>query len=204
MAKQNNKFTKIIIRNLVVIVVMMILGAIFAGMYAKHKQNTTYTSEVNVIIGHNLAKGEHRNTNVLADINMMPSYKDMANDSQILEATRNLLSKKMRSEYSANELSGVIDFRNRPNSLLLNISATTSSKSKSVTIANATAKAVKNEFPKIDPGVGSIRILGKAREKNTESITKPSIKKYAVLGTALGLLLGMIVSFSITSWKHFI
>ena len=51
MAKQNNKFTKIIIRNLVVIVVMMILGAIFAGMYAKHKQSTTYTSEVNVIIG---------------------------------------------------------------------------------------------------------------------------------------------------------
>ncbi|WP_242364368.1 capsular biosynthesis protein [Limosilactobacillus antri] len=204
MAKQNNKFTKIIIRNLVVIVVMMIIGALFAGMYAKHKQSTSYTSESNVIIGHNLTRNNHRNTNVLADINMMPSYKEMASDSQVLEATRNLLSKKMRSEYSVNELSGVISFRSRPDSLVLNISATTSSKNKSVAIVNAAAKAVKNEFPKMDPGVGSIRILGKAREKNTESTTRPSIKKYVVLGTALGLLLGMIISFSITSWKHFI
>ena len=46
-------------------------------------------------------------------------------------------------------------------------------------------------------------MLSKANEENVDTITKPSAKKYAVVGAALGVLVGMILSFSVTSVRHF-
>lgn len=204
MIKKMNEFKTVIIKNVLFIIIMMILGAVAFGLYAKHKQKTIYTSDVGVVVGRVSSERVHRNTSVLADINMMPTYRDMANDNRITERTYKYLPKKVRKKLTITELSDVINFETHPDSLILHIKATTDSKNNSVNIVNATAKAIKYEFPKVDPEIGTVKVLSKAKSQNTISKTKPSIKKYAILGMALGLLLGMIISFFITSWTKFI
>ena len=64
-------------------------------------------------------------------------------------------------------------------------------------------KAFQKKLPQIDKNAGSVSLLSKANEENVDTITKPSAKKYAVVGAALGVLVGMILSFSVTSVRHF-
>ena len=71
----------------------------------------------------------------------------------------------------------------------------------SVKIANAVAEAAQTQLPKYSPNNSNVRILTRATRDNVSAKTTPSVKKYVVLGAALGLLVGMILSFSITTWK---
>ncbi len=196
-----NELIKIVCKNIIVILIFTIIGGIGAGLYANHKKTTIYTAATNVFAGRNLAKTNYKNSQVMAELNMIDSYKDMINDSQVLEKAHNNLPKKLRHKYTVNDLEDAINVDSHPQSLVLTIRSKAGTPEDATDIVNATATATHEELPKIIPGGGEFKQLGKARKSDAGSITSPSIKKYVLLGGAIGLLIGMIFSFAVTTWK---
>lgn len=200
--KQNLKgISKIVFKNLIIIVICVILGGGCAGLYAKHKQTTTYSARTNIVIGHNLDRNNYRNSTVLSDLNMMDTYEDQIKDPQVMRRSHALLSKKLRHKYSVKDLTEDIHTSSEDHSLVMEIRATGKSASASTKIANAVAHAFKDEFRSMNPSSAEVKLLAPARESDAVSKTSPSAKKYAVLGAALGALIGMLIAFGWTSYK---
>lgn len=196
-----NEITKLVWKNALTIIIFMIIGALSAGLYAKHKRTTIYMARTNVLVGHNLNHTNYKNSTVQADLNMVGSYKDMIRDPQVMNQAYKNLPKKMRHRYSAKDVADDVDVSAQPQSLVLSIKARASSPKVVTEMVNATSKAVQKELPKMSPNVGEVKPLARAHVKDADSITTPSTKKYVVLGAALGILVGMMVSFAVTTWK---
>lgn len=196
-----NEITKLVWKNIITIVIFMLIGALAAGLYAKHKKTTVYMAKTNVLVGHNLNYTNYKNSTVLADLNMVSSYKDMINDPQVMNQAKKNLPKKLRHHYSAKDIAGDVSVDTHPQSLVLSIKAKAKSPRIATEMVNATSKATHQELPKMSPNVGEVKPLAKARVKDAGSSTTPSTKKYVVLGAALGILAGMLASFAVTTWK---
>lgn len=195
---------KIIRKNIILILSFIIVGAVIGGSYAKLKKKTTFTAQTNIIVGHNLNHANHRNSTVLADLNMMDSYTKLVKDRQVLNVARKQLPKKMKKKFTVSDIGSSVSVDNHPHSVIIRISSSASSAKDATLIVNAVANAASKELVKIDPGIGHVRKLAPARTTDANLKTTPSIKKYLVLGAALGLLIGMIISFSLTTWQKFI
>lgn len=184
--------------SVVVIIICAVLGGGLFGLYAKHKKSTTYTASRSVLISHNLKDNEHANNGqapmTQADLGMMKTYQNIAENSDVARLTHQLLPKKVRHHYSAHDLQGVISARTNDQSLILKISAHTSRAKDAPVIANAASRAFKQELPRVQPGAGHVSLLGRATEESTESHSHPSIKKYGLVGIVLGGLAGIIIS----------
>lgn len=198
---RTNELIVIVFKNIIVIGVFAVIGGICAGLYAKHKQTTIYTSATSIFIGHNLDQTNYKNSQVMADLNMVDSYKDIINDFQVMEEAHSRLPKKLRHMYTVSDLRDAINVDSHPQSLVLTIKSQADTPKAATEIVNATATAARKEIPKSIPNAGEIRLLGKAKKDNVGSITTPSIKKYIILGTSIGLLIGMLISFAVTTWK---
>lgn len=170
-------------------------------MLARHKQTITYTAERSIMISHNL-NAKRARSQVSADLAMIPTYEDMIKGRQVTESTWKSLPKNIRKNTSIKLLSDSIDTNNRPDSLIITIKATTKDAKQSVAFVNNTAMAAKKELPKMQQGIGEVHVYPKATLKNTSSEKHSSIKKWTLVGTALGIVAGMLISFVITTWKH--
>ncbi len=199
---------KNILKSLVIVIVLAILGGSLMGVHAQKKQLTTYTARTNIIVSHDLNNVSNENTDdgqtiVNADLNMMPTYEDIAKNITISKQAKKYLPLKVRKEYSLDDINNAVDAKTRPQSLVLTMEATTKSKYDSVEIANASARAFIKELPKVQTGVNNVRIIDKATKLNTTSKTSPSVKKYVAVGIALGGLIGLIISFMFITSKEF-
>lgn len=194
--------SKIVKRNILIIVVLMILGGLCAGLYAKKKQVTTYSAKSLVMVGQNLNHTDYKNSAVQAEMGMMKSYEEVVESDKTISLAHQNLSKHDRKNISESKLKSDISANSHPNSVVLTVTASTDNKSNAVKMANAVAKASVGQIEKYSPLSSNARVLSTANKKTVTSKTHPSAKKYAVLGAALGILIGMIVSFSLTTWKH--
>ncbi|HJA27548.1 MAG TPA: chain-length determining protein [Candidatus Limosilactobacillus intestinigallinarum] len=203
-----SELVKKVWKSLVVIIIFALIGGIGMGILAKKHQTTTYTAETSVIISHNLEENRHikdaQDSMVNADMNMMPTYESIAKNTATADEAHKLLPKKIKKNYSVSDVDNAITAQTKPQSLVMNIRAESKSSKDSIAIANASAKALKEELPKLQSGVGHIRVVNKANENTVSSKTSPSIKKHAVVGIVLGGLVGLIVSFVAISYKEFI
>ena len=138
----------------------------------------------------------------MAEKGMMKTYEEIVNNQETMKKAQKYLPKKIKKQYSADQLGAVVNVDSNPDSLILNINAKTSEAKNSVEIANAVAKASTKQLPQYSPNRIKVRVVNRANNDNIHSVTTPSIKKYAVLGAALGLLIGMIISFSVSTWKN--
>ena len=86
----------------------------------------------------------------------------------------------------------------------MSLSVTTDNPKDAVKLVNAVAEGLKEKLPEIQPGAGSVKLMAKASKDDVKSITTPHTKKYAIVGLALGGLLGMIISFVAITWKKII
>lgn len=193
-------------KSFVIIIVLALVGGTVMGLVAKKKKHTTYTARRNILITHNLdqfTKNESGNEQpiVSTDLDMMPTYKELVSDSQVLSKARNTLSKKTRKNYSISKIDSAISAKSKDQSLVLTIEAKTDSAKDSVKLANAVSKSFKEELPTLQPGVGYISLLSKAKESNVSSQTSPHTKKYVAVGVALGGLVGMVASFLMFSFS---
>ena len=122
----------------------------------------------------------------------------------ITSNARKYLSKDIKKEYSSDRIAHIVEANAKPNSLVINISARTDSAKASVEIVNAVSKSMKDKLPEIDKRAGNVQLLAKSTINSVDSITKPSFKKYVAVGSALGILIGMVIAFSVTTWKKLI
>lgn len=194
----NNQVRKSFYISVIVVIVLAILGGGVFGLYAKHKKTTTFTASRNVLVSHNLKENERANSGqdqmTQADLNMMKTYQDVAEDSQVASTTHKMLPKKLRHRYSAHDLGGIISAKTNDQSLVLKISAHTSRPKDAKVIANTSTRAFKQVLPKEQPGAGHVSLLGKATDQSVESHSHPSIKKYGLVGIVLGGLAGIVIS----------
>lgn len=195
-------FSKVIWKNIIFILVLMIVGGVGAGLYAKHKQSTTYTAHSQIIVGSNIKDLDYKNSAVQAELNMTKTYEDLIQDNRVLSEAHRQLPKKLQKKITVKDLKSDVNVDSRPNSLVLSISAQTDKDNKSIEIVNAVSKAAVQEIPQLSPSPVDAKVVSKAVKADVISHTKPSAKKYAVLGMALGSLVGMVISFAITTWRH--
>ena len=188
-------FNQIIIRNIVIILVLTLIGALSAGLYARHKRITFFTAESSVILNIKVTQTDYKNAAMMAEKGMMHSYEEILNNQETMKKAEKYLPANLRKNYSDGQLASAVSINSAPDSLVLKITARTTQENDSVKIANAVAEAAQTQLPKY------VRILTRATQDNVSAKTTPSVKKYVVLGAALGLLVGMILSFSITTWK---
>ena len=194
--------SQIILHNCITIIICALIGAVGFMGYAKHKQSTEYIAQCNIIIGHNLNHSSSKAKQNTADLNRIKSYEDIIEDHAISRHAHSLLNKNDRKKISSAEINSSTKVTSDFNSLVLSISSKASSPTLATSMANATAKAAAKELPKIVPDVGQVTIVSPARKSDVTSRTKPSLKKYTIVGFAFGALVGMVIAFVWTSWKH--
>lgn len=203
------ELTSMVWKSIALIIVLALVCGLGMGLVAKHRQKTTYTATRNVLITHNLTRyssytGKDGQTISIVneDQSMMDTYKGIVNDNQVMNAARKKLPKKLQKKYSSKDLADIVEAKNKPQSLILSIKAETKSAKNSTKIANATAEALRQQLPNIQPGVGHVVPLSKAKASDAESTTTPHAKKYAAVGIALGGLIGIIISFGAATFKN--
>lgn len=196
-----NDLIKIIWKNIIVIIVFAVIGGSGFFILAKHKQSTTYTAERSMMISHSL-DSKRAHSQVSADLAMIPTYEDLIKSCQVTESTWKALPKSIRKETSPKSISDNIDTNNRPESLVITVKATTKDANQSLAIANTTVEVAKKELPKMQKELGTVHVYTKANRKSVTSQTHGSVKKYTLVGVALGIVAGMLVSFTITTLRH--
>ncbi|MBD7895216.1 chain-length determining protein [Limosilactobacillus sp. Sa3CUN2] len=193
----------------IIILIFAVFGACVMGVDAKRKKSTIYTASRQIVIAHNVPhelRSMPNGTNISVvgeDNNMMPTYKDIAENGTIAQAARKNLSKSMKKKYSTDDIKEALEAKVSQQSLVMELKAKTSTREASVKIVNAAAKAMKEELPRLQPGSGKVTLLQKATVNNTDSRTTPSTKKHVIVGFALGALLGLIIEFIIFTVKNF-
>lgn len=195
---------KIIIKDLLVIIVLGLLFGLALWGYAKHKQSVTYTAERNILVGHT-GKNRHihyQNSQVNADLSKTQTYSDIIQDRLVTNQAYKKLPKSVKKNVSREDVKSDIHVDNHPQSLVLTIKVHAKTPKQAAAIANSTAKATQQQLPKVDASAGKVKPLAPASSKNAEMKKSISAKKYGILGLAFGVLLGMVISFVNTSWKH--
>ena len=196
-------------KGLIITIVLAIIGGIGMGVLAKYKQSTSYTAERSVVISHRISENELNQGNnqqpiVITDLTMMDTYSDVAQDKQVAISARKYLPKKLQHKYSADMIKEDVNAITHPQSLVMKIKVRTGDASDSVAIANAVARGFQKELPKVQPGAGNVRLLSRATSDDVEVNTTQNKKKYITVGLALGALVGLVVSFTVVTWKRYL
>ncbi|KRO09553.1 lipopolysaccharide biosynthesis protein [Paucilactobacillus hokkaidonensis] len=190
-------FCKLVLKHIFTIIIFALVFGVLLGGYAKVKQSTTYSARRQMVISHNIekVKAKDKNSVVLADMQMLNTYAKVADDQSVYNKTAKILAHKYHIKMSARSIAKSVEISPVPQTLIMNITASGKSGSKAVRIANATGVAVKDELPNLVDNTGNIKLLSSAVTSDLKSTTGPSAKKYAALGVAAGLFIGLIVVF---------
>lgn len=196
-------------KGLIITIVLAIIGGIGMGMLAKHRQSTSYTAGRSVIVSHRISeseldRGNNQQPIVITDLNMMDTYSDIVQDKQVAIAARKYLSKKMQHKYSAEMIKEDVNAFTHSQSLVMEIKVRTNNASDSAAIVNAVARGFQKELPKVQPGAGQVHLLSRATSDDAVANTTPNKKKYVAVGTALGALVGIVISFTVVTWKKYL
>lgn len=193
---------KTIIQNCVLIIAFTVIFGALGYFYAQHKQSTTYKTTQNVIIDHSYT-GESANDEVQADLSLTKTYKEVIESDDVISEAREYLPSKLQKKYSVEDIAGMTSAQVIPATTMIEISTNSPSAKTSAQLTNAVVRAAEKKVPSKIP-FGSVKSVSKSDKNDAKSITSPSRKKYTVLGLAVGFLLGMVVSFSITTWTKLI
>lgn len=193
-----NDVYKIIIKNCLLIAIFTVVFGIFGYFYAQHKQTTVYETTQNVIINHRYT-GESANDELQSDLGLTKTYEKVIESNDIARKAKSYLPKKLQKKYSMKDIAAMTNVHAIPATTMLSISVKADSAATSTKVANAVARAAEKEIPNKIPS-GAVKSVSDSSKSDAKSITSPSRKKYAILGLAVGFLLGMVISFSITTW----
>ena len=193
---------KIIIKNCLLIAAFTVIFGIFGYFYAQHKQTTVYETSQNLIIDHSYS-GESANDELQSDMGLTKAYEKIIESNDIAKKARTYLPKKLQKNYSVKDIAAMTSVHAIPSTTMLSISVKDTSDVTSAKITNAFARAAEKEIPNKIPS-GAVKSVSDSSKGDAKSITSPSRKKYTSLGLAVGFLLGMVISFSITTWTKLI
>ena len=198
-----NNISKVVWKNLILILVIMVLGGLAGGFYAQHKKHTEYIADRSLMIAHSYNDAT-ANEQVQADLSLTKTYKGLLDSIDVASAARKELPKKLQKKFSTSDIQSMIRVKTVDQSLVLDVSVRTAKAKDATQIVNTVVDAAQTQLPKMSPSVGTISTFAKAKTSDAQSQTSPSDKKYALLGAAVGLLVWMVLAFSITTWKNLI
>lgn len=201
--KQIKVSSEIIWKNIIVIVIFTIIFGLLGMVYARHSRHTVYEAE-RMIMTANSYQGSNANEEVQADINLGKTYAKIIESNDVARQARKELPRKIRKEYSAKDIATMVDAIPVAQTTLVKVSVKSSDAKISAKMVNAITNAAAEEMPQRVPSAGKVSLFSKVNAKDTTSTTLPSTKKITLLGAAVGFLLGLVVAFSITTWKHLI
>lgn len=183
----------------------LLFGVSFWG-YAKHKQSTYYVSTRNVLIGHTASRTQSRHpySQTNSDLANLKTNADVIEDSIITDRVYSRLPKNMKHLMNQHTVNEAISTNVHDQSLVLSIKAHGTTASQSSKLVNLTADVAKKELPRVNPSVGSVTPLAKAKSEDARRVKTVSAKKYAFVGVAFGALIGMVLAFVINSWRRFV
>lgn len=205
---QSNKISlknisKVVWHNILVIVIATLLFGVIGGLYAKHKQHTDYISTRNLMTGR-AYRGASANEEVQADINLGDTYAKIIESDDVAKAARHKLPKSMRKQYSTEQLASMVKAHPVMQTTIVKVSVKAGTAKASSKIVNAVTEAAAKQIPERVPSAGKVSLFAKETADDAQSNTTPSAKKYALIGAAVGFLLGMVVAFSVTTWTKLI
>lgn len=195
--------SKIIWINICIILVATILFGLGGNLYAKHKQHTTYESVRNIMTTRSY-DGAAANEELQADLSLGNTYAEIVESNDTAKAARKYLPKNLRKQYSSEQISSMINAEPIMQTTIVKVSAKANTAKDSAAIVNAVAKASANKIPQKATSAGKISLFSKAVASEAKSNTSPSTKKLTLLGAAIGFLLGLVLSFSATTWVYLI
>ena len=205
---QNTKISlknisKIIWKNILVIVITTLLLGIAGAMYAKHKQHTDYISSRNIMTSSSY-RGAAANEEVQANINLGDTYAKIVESKDVAQVAHRNLPKSIKKEYSVAQISSMVKAHPVMQTTIVKVTVKAEKAKASSKIVNAVTAAAEQQIPKKVPSAGKISLFAKATADDAQSITIPSIKKFTLIGAAVGFLLGMVIAFSVTTWTKLI
>lgn len=195
--------SKIVWINVCIILVATILFGLGGNLYAKHKQHTTYESVRNIMTTRSY-DGAAANEELQADLSLGNTYAEIVESNDTAKAARKYLPKNLRKQYSSEQISSMINAEPIMQTTIVKVSAKANTAKDSAAIVNAVAKASANKIPQKVTSASKISLFSKAVASEAKSNTSPSTKKLTLLGAAIGFLLGLVLSFSATTWVYLI
>ncbi|WHO86060.1 YveK family protein [Limosilactobacillus oris] len=195
--------SKVVWSNIIVIVIATLLFGIVGGLYAKHKQHTDYVSNRNLMTSSSY-RGAAANEEVQANINLGDTYAKIIESDDVARVARQKLPKSLKKEYGTNQISSMVKAHPVQQTTILKVSARADTAKASATIVNAVTEAATDQIPKKVPSARKISLFAKEDAADAQKITTPSIKKFTLIGAAVGFLVGMVLAFSVTTWTKLI
>lgn len=195
--------SKIVWKNIITILIMTILFGGLGILYANHKKHTDYESVRSMMTDHSY-NGSSANEKLQADINLGKTYSKIIESNDVAKAAHKKLPKKLRRKYSSSQISSNVKADPVMQTTIIKVSAKANSAKDSAAIVNAVTDAATDKIPEKVPSAGKVSLFSKATADEAVSHTSPSRKKFALLGAAVGFLLGLIIAFSVTTWTKLI
>lgn len=195
--------SKTVLKNILIIFLSTLIFAVLGGVNALRHRHTIYEAERNIMTSHSY-RGSGANEEVQADINLGKTYSKIVESNDVAKLAHRNLSSKLRKKYSVSDLQSMVNANNMMQTTIVKVEVKADSAKNATTIVNAVSEAAAKTIPRKVPSAGTLSLFAKANSKDATSITTPSIKKRTLLGAAVGLLIGMIIAFSITTWTKLI
>lgn len=190
-------------KNLLIILTMTIVFGIMAGLYANHKKHTVYMAERNIMTERSY-NGSSANEELQADINLGKTFAQIIESKDVAKAAHKALPLSIRKKYSVKDINSIVDAHPIMQTTIIEVKVKANSARNASSITNAVVNASTDQIVRKVPSVTEIKPFAKVDANETQSTTSPSVKKYTLLGAAIGFLLGMVISFSITTWKKLV
>ncbi len=171
--------------------ILVLAVVIFAGagyLWSNHVYHPVYTAKTTMLVH----PRKHTGASVEADIKLMPTYQGIMLGDSMLNHVKKDLAKHSKYKVSVEKLSQQIHSSTDSNTLLIHVTAGTTSAKSAVAIANTTVKQFKkhaNDTVKI----GKITQLVKAKKQNVTASARET-KKFILTGGLFGLVLGLIIA----------
>lgn len=186
---------KVLVWTVIISILLAIIGASAFGIYAKHKQTVRYDSSRSIMISHQVDMVNKDSNNIVqSDINMMPTYKQLFNDYKIAKETYQNLPENLKKKYTISDIYNDLSASISDQSVILKVTAKTSSPKDSTVIANTAAKVFAKDLKQVKPDAGNITLLSSASSKDVDVDIHPHLKKYVAVGFILGGLIGLVFS----------
>lgn len=198
-----NDISKIVWKNLFLIIISTLIFGVIGALYAKHEKHTNYESVRSMVTGRPY-NGAAANEEVQADISLGETYAKIIESDDVAKSARKTLPNSLRKKYSAQQISSAVNADPVTQTTIIKVSAQTSSAKDSAAIVNAVTAAAAKTIPQKIPSAGNISLFSKATASEAQSKTSPSTKKLAIKGAAVGFLVGIIISFTVTTWAKLI
>lgn len=195
--------SKIVWKNIIIIVIITIVFSLIGALYAKHKKHTVYESDRSMMTVSSY-HGASANEEVQADINLGKTYAKIVESDDVARAAHKQLPKKLKKKYDTQQISSMINADPIMQTTIIKVSAKAGSAKDSASVVNAVTEAASKQISKKVPSAEKMSLFAKAKAEDAQSKTSPSVKKFGMLGASIGFLIGIIVAFSITTWEKLV